>query len=227
MTPPVVDYRQLRPSNLMEPRFRHLLYLLYWPLYGLLFMYVERFSPIEYYYPIYSPLDDYIPFCELFVIPYFLWFAYIAAGYVFFMLASRKEFIRLCIFLYTGMTVCLIIYTLFPNGQKLRVDYSQLGRDNILIGSIKMLQSSDTPFNVFPSIHCLNSIAMHIAIQKSKKITRYRKTIVISSLILCILIILSTVFTKQHSILDVYGAIGLSVVLYIIAYIPKYNFIKE
>lgn len=175
----------------------------------------------------YSRLDDIIPFCELFVIPYFLWFAYIAAGYCFFFFASRREFTRLCIFLYTGMTVCLIIYTIFPNGQNLRIDYNELGRDNILIDAISKLQGFDSSYDVFPSIHCLNSIAMHIAIHKSKHITKYRKTIVISSLVLTILIILSTVFTKQHSIIDVFGAIILAIPLYLIAYIPKYNKIKD
>ena len=174
-----------------------------------------------------SKLDHFIPFCELFVIPYFLWFAYIFLGFVFFFFASKKEFFRMCMFLYTGMTICLIIYTVFPNGQTLRVNYDTLGRENFLIDCIKALQSSDTPYNVFPSIHCLNSFGMHIAIQKSKKITRYRKTIVISSFILMVSIALSTVFTKQHSILDVYGAIVLAIPLYFLAYLPKYSRIED
>ena len=172
-------------------------------------------------------LDHIIPFCELFAIPYFLWFAYIFLGFVFFFFASRKEFFRMCMFLFTGMTVCLIIYTVFPNGQNLRVDYEALGRENILIDWIRTLQGFDSSYDVFPSIHCLNSIGMHIAIQKSDKIKKYRKTIVISSFILALSIVLSTVFTKQHSILDVFGAFALAVPLYFIAYTPKYKFIND
>ena len=41
------------------------------------------------------------------------------------------------------------------------------------------------------------------------------------------MIILSTVFTKQHSILDVYGAIALAIPLYFLAYAPKYKYIKD
>lgn len=209
-------------------KYWHILYLIYFLLYMPYFTFLNTYTPtrdnITY---MYSRLDDIIPFCELFVIPYFLWFAYIAAGYCFFFFASRREFTRLCIFLYTGMTVCLIIYTIFPNGQNLRIDYNELGRNNILIDAISKLQGFDSSYDVFPSIHCLNSIAMHIAIHKSKHITKYRKTIVISSLVLTILIILSTVFTKQHSIIDVFGAIILAIPLYLIAYIPKYNKIKD
>ncbi len=214
-------------KNLFK-KYWHILYLIYFLLYMPYFTFLNTYTPtrdnITY---MYSKLDDIIPFCELFVIPYFLWFAYIAVGYCFFFFASRKEFTRLCIFLYTGMTLCLIIYTIFPNGQNLRINYDELGRDNILIYPIKTLQNFDTAFNVFPSIHCLNSIGMHIAIHKSNHITKNRKTIVISSFVLTVLIIFSTVFTKQHSILDVFGAIILAVPLYLLAYLPKYKLIKD
>ena len=133
----------------------------------------------------------------------------------------------MCIFLYTGMTVCLIIYTVFPNCQNLRVDYSTLGRDNLLIDVVKMIQGVDTADNVLPSIHCLNSIGMHIAIAKSKKITRYRKTVVWSSFVLTVLIILSTVMLKQHSILDVLAAFALAVPLYFLAYKTKLRRIQD
>ena len=209
-------------------KYWHALFLIYFLLYMPYFTFLNTYTPSrDNIFYMYSKLDDLIPFCELFVIPYFLWFAYIAIGYCFFFLVSRKEFIRLCIFLYTGMTVCLIIYTIFPNGQNLRVNYDELGRDNFLIYPIKTLQSYDTAFNVFPSIHCLNSFAMHIAIHKSKHISKHRKPIVIGSLILTILIVLSTVFTKQHSILDVFGAIILAIPLYLLAYLPKYKLIKD
>ncbi len=209
-------------------KYWHILYLIYFLLYMPYFNFLNIYTPTrENITYMYCKLDDLIPFCELFVIPYFLWFAYIAVGYCFFFIVSRKEFTRLCIFLYAGMTICLIIYTIFPNGQNLRINYEELGRDNILIDAIRALQGYDSSYDVFPSIHCLNSIAMHIAIHKSKHITKYRKTIVISSFILSLSIVLSTVFTKQHSVLDVFGAIILSVFLYLIAYLPKYKCIKD
>ncbi len=209
-------------------KYKHGILLLYFALYMPYFMFLNEFTPQrEHVTMMYSKLDDLIPFCELFVIPYFIWFAYIAAGYAFLLLVSREEFVRMCIFLYTGMTVCLIIYTVFPNGQQLRIDYENLGRNNILIDAIRFLQNGDTPFNVFPSIHCLNSIGMHIALAKSKFLGKYRKPVVIVSFILMVLIVLSTVFVKQHSIVDVYGAILLSIPLYFLSYKTKLNFIKK
>ncbi|MBQ7035428.1 MAG: hypothetical protein IJN34_06795 [Clostridia bacterium] len=166
----------------------------------------------------YCKLDDMIPFNEWFVIPYFLWFLYIAAGYIFLFFNNRSDFLRMCTFLYVGMTTCLIIYMIFPNYQDLRVDYETLGRSNILTEAIRLLQLGDSNYDVFPSIHCLNSIGMNIALAKNKW-CRKRPWIIALVTLLSISICLSTVFVKQHSVLDMFGAIGLSVPLYLISYV--------
>ena len=66
-------------------------------------------------------IDDMIPFCEIFVIPYFLWFVYIAASCVFMLLkANNQEFISFALSLIIGMSVCMIICMIYPNGLTLR-----------------------------------------------------------------------------------------------------------
>lgn len=49
MIKPSVDYRQFRFSKLNTPEFSHVWLLLYWPLFGLGFSYVERFYPVAHY----------------------------------------------------------------------------------------------------------------------------------------------------------------------------------
>ena len=110
---PVVDYRRLRPSNLMSEEFRHLWLLLYWPLYGLLFYYVELAYPVDYYFPVYCPLDDLIPFNELFVIPYTIWFVCIAGMVVYTMFYDIDSFKRLMWFSIVTYTVTIVIYLFF------------------------------------------------------------------------------------------------------------------
>lgn len=207
-------------------KYKHAILLAYLLVYMPWFSFLNTWTPTQDPYPIYCGLDDLIPFCEWFAIPYFLWFAYIVAGHIFLFFTSREDFVRMCIFLYTGMTICLIIYTLFPNCQQLRVDYDTLGRTNLLIEAIATLQGMDTPCNVFPSIHCLNSIGMHIALSKSQHLGRHRDAWVRSSFILMVLIILSTVFIKQHSVLDALGSFVLAVPLYFLAYRPKLEGLK-
>ena len=73
---------------------------------------------------IHTRFDDLIPFSEYFVIPYFIWFLYIPVVVLFFLFNSKKEFFKLCQILFIGMSACLLICTLWPNAQPLRVDLS-------------------------------------------------------------------------------------------------------
>lgn len=179
------------------------------------------------YTSIHIKLDNYIPFNEWFVIPYLLWFAYVAITVLYFLFKSKEEFYGYTAFLFVGMTICLIIYTFWPNMQSLRPDLSSLGRDNILIRLISHIYATDTPTNVCPSIHVYNSIGTHIAIIKNSKLGK-NKLIKMSSFVLCISICLSTVFIKQHSAFDILSAIALAIVMYLLVYIlPERNAIKE
>ena len=77
MRKPVVDYRQLRLSNLTSPKFRHLLLLLGWVGYFLVYFLTENLIPDEKCHPVWCPLDEIIPFNEWFVIPYVGWYGLI------------------------------------------------------------------------------------------------------------------------------------------------------
>ena len=58
------------------------------------------------YHLIHTPFDDMIPFCEFFVIPYFMWFGYIAWSVLYFGFCNknRREYYQLIINLGIGMT---------------------------------------------------------------------------------------------------------------------------
>lgn len=204
-------------------KYRHGWILSYFFVYVLWFTYLERTVTTKFH-PIYSRLDDLIPFNEVFIIPYFLWFAYIAVTVAYFLLTSKQDFYRCCAFLFSGMTICLIIYTIWPNGHYLRVDLASLGRSNIFIDMLSSIYSIDTATNVFPSIHVLNSVGAMIAINRSEKL-RNIAWLQWSALLLTVSICLSTVFLKQHSVLDIFGALALSAILYVVVYAP--NRLKE
>lgn len=194
------------------------------------FIYLTWFFLLEHrtgkIHVIHSRLDDLIPFNEIFVIPYFLWFAYIFITVAYFLLTSKKDFYRCCAYLFTGMTICLFIYTIFPNGHHLRVDIAGLGRKNIFLDILSNLYQFDTATDVFPSIHVFNSVGALIAIHKSERLTKI-KWLQFSALILTVLICLSTVFLKQHSVLDVFGALALNIVMYFIVYVPSWVKVRK
>ena len=111
MKKPVTDYREFRLSKLNSPEFKHVKLLLYWPVYGLLFLFVERFYQPEAYYSMHCALDDLIPFCEYFIVPYLLWFPYqvFVVAYFIFFNKNKREYYQLTLNLCMGMTVFLIV----------------------------------------------------------------------------------------------------------------------
>lgn len=180
------------------------------------FAYLEK-TVTTHFYEIHSKIDDYIPFIEYFIIPYLLWFAYILIGGLFIFFTDKKEFYKMAAFGITGMTLFLMICTVFPNGLHLRP--TTFARDNIFVDLVRQLYATDTPTNVLPSIHVYNSITIAIAIGRSK-VLENKKWIKAGSYILAILIILSTVFLKQHSITDVVCAFAIATGAYCVIYAP-------
>lgn len=87
---------------------------------------------------------------------------------------------------------------------------------------LNTIYASDTPTNVFPSIHVYNSLAVHIALHRSEWFQKH-KAFDIASLILCVSICMSTVLLKQHSITDVIGASILMAVMYTLVYATDYS----
>ena len=115
------------------------------------------------------------------------------------------------------MTLFLIISTIYPNGHLLRP--TEFSRNNIFIRLVCFIYWADTSTNILPSIHVFNSIAAHVAVMNAPGL-KNKKWTVRGSLILCVSIILSTMFIKQHSVLDVVLAFGLAGILYPVFYMP-------
>lgn len=178
------------------------------------FAYLEK-TVTSHYHLIHLKPDDLIPFCEVFVIPYLLWFAYVAAVVLYFFFRDKDDYFRICTFLFTGMTIFLIVSTLWPNGHNLRPIV--MPRDNVFTKLVSMLYRTDTPTNLWPSIHVYNSLGCHFAVMKSARLEKH-KGIRAGSLILCVSIILSTMFIKQHSVFDVTTAFIMAAVMYGIVY---------
>lgn len=195
--------------------YSHAWVLLYAFIYFPWFTYLER-HVTDNYFVIHSIFDDYIPFCEYFIIPYLLWFAYIAVtlGYLFF--NDKQGFYKASAIMFSGMTIFLIICTVFPNGLNLRPEV--FPRDNMFTDMVKVLYKTDTPTNVLPSIHVFNSIGAGIAISHSNDLKKHR-WIQISAYILAALIILSTMFLKQHSVTDVIAAVTMACIIYPFVYV--------
>lgn len=192
---------------------KHFLLLGLFPLLLLVFFYCEKTVVAKYY--MHSFLDDRIPFIKEFVIPYYIWYAYLAFGFLALGLASKNDFYKFYIFVAGGMLVCYTIYLILPNAENLR---PKITGTDFFSTAIKKIYSVDTPTNVSPSIHVFDSIAVHIGIVKCSKF-KNKTLLKLVSFIFMILISASTVFIKQHSIIDVFWAIVLAAVFFISIYV--------
>lgn len=200
-------------------KYKHTWILSYFFLYMGWFVYLEGRTNLVHV-TIHSPFDDLIPFCEYFIIPYLLWFIYIAVTIAYFLFTDKENYYKCCAFLFVGMTICLTIYTFFPNQQNLRP--AHFSSENVFTKLVLMIYNSDTCTNVCPSIHVFNSIGVHIAIWKSERL-HDKKWLQICSGVLAFSICLSTVFLKQHSVVDGICGILLSIVMYVFVYKVDYK----
>ena len=220
MRKPVVDYKQFRLSKLTKPEYNHLLYLLGWVGYFILYFVTENFIPTENCHVIYSPLDDLLfPFCEWFVIPYVFWYLLIAFTLVYFALYNPKNFKWFMSFIIVCQVVGMAIYIIYPNRQDLRPALDELGRQNPLTQLVGLLYSADTNTNVCPSMHVAYSIGIASAWLKEKTANVPFKIFIV---VCAVVISLSTAFIKQHSIVDAFVALPVCLLAEVIGFSKEY-----
>ena len=69
---------------------------------------------------IHCPLDDKIPLCEWFLIPYASGFILLIGSPLYFLITDKRDFLKVTFMMFNGMTISLVIYAIFPNGLNLR-----------------------------------------------------------------------------------------------------------
>lgn len=208
----ITDYRKFRFSKLNTPEFSHLKYLIFWPIYGIVFSVLERGWIRDYYYPMHCALDDYIPFCEYFLIPYMFWFVFLVGMILYTLLFDTGSFRKLMQFIILTYTTTIVIYILFPNCQELRPVTFE--RDNIFTQFMASFYEFDTNTNVCPSLHVIGSLAVMFSSWHSKHFSSLPWQIAFTGT--AVLISVSTVFLKQHSAIDVLGAVPICIAAYIL-----------
>ena len=194
---------------------RYYLYLLYIPIYLVMFFVTEHFIDASAdYWVSYVPFDDVIPFVDWFVVFYMLWYPILIGVGVLLLIKDKAAYERYVLMIIAGFTASIIFFWVFPNGQNLRP--ASFDDDNIFTRVIGGLYASDTNTNVLPSMHVYGSLCAMIALLDSDKIKNF--WLVSAGLLVCVLICASTCFIKQHSILDAVAAIVMCIPLYLAVY---------
>jgi hypothetical protein len=208
MKKPVVDYTKLRFSNISSKEYRHLLLLLGWVAYLIMYVVTERI-PVSSCHDVHSVVDDIVPFNEYFAIFYVSWYLFMVASILHFMLYDIKSFVRAEKLIVGMQIVAVITYLVWPSVQNLRPDHFE--HDNICTQMMGFLYKIDTPTGVCPSLHVGYTLAVLSAWLFTSKDVKTWKKILLS--VWSFMICLSVLFVKQHSFTDVWAAVVMYIFL--------------
>lgn len=216
MKKPVVDYRTFRLSKINEPQFSHLKLLLGWIGYFALYFITENLIPIESCHVVHCWLDDVIPFCEYFVIPYVGWYVLIVFSLLYFALYNISSFRELSTYIIITQILAMAIYIAYPNRQDLRP--AEFTQENFFTHIISFLYAFDTNSNVCPSLHVAYSLGIASAWVKEKVAVWAKVLVVVAVILIC----MSVAFIKQHSVVDIIVALPVCVLAEGVVYGKSY-----
>jgi len=142
------------------------------------------------------PLDNVIPLVSPFIVIYLLAFLQWVIGYVVAARESREMCARIVSADIIAKTICFLFFIIMPTS----IDRPEVTGNGIFDYITKFIYFMDTPINLFPSIHCLESYAVVRFAFSYKKVGRAYK---ISMCIFSLLVFASVLFTRQHFFIDI------------------------
>ncbi|MDR6553510.1 phosphatase PAP2 family protein [Paenibacillus qinlingensis] len=172
--------------------------LLLIPLVGLNYIHLNQDTGTAY--SLMTDLDRQIPFIKGFVVPYLGWYGFLAVGFLYLAYRDRSNYFQTLVEFIIGLLLCYGVYAIYQT----TVPRPDLAGSDWLLRTVQWVYSSDEPFNCFPSTHVLTAYLMMRAYLRSVPIAIRYKIITAGT---AVLIIASTLFVKQHVIMDIVGAV--------------------
>ena len=214
---PVVDYREFKLSRINDPEFSHLKLLGGWLVYFALYLITENLIPAGSCHVSHCWLDDIIPFNEYFLLFYCFWYVLIVVSLGYFLLYDIGSFRKLQTYIMITQAVAMMIYIIYPSVQIGRP--AVMPHDNLLCNVMMFIYTVDTPTGVCPSLHVAYSMGIASVWSKCRKAPKWWKGFVF---IATVLISVSVVFVKQHSVLDIVFAMPVGMLAEYIVYERKH-----
>lgn len=171
--------------------------------YQAIIYFLAKFTPFQEHI-IGSTLDSKIPFIPIFIIPYVLWYLFLVVVPCVLYSQDKKTFYQYITTNILVDTVATIIFIFYPT----LLIRPEIAVDSVSTWIVNLIYWGDTPaLNCFPSVHCANCFVAIFITAKSNKIRNKDRFFTI---LFGILIIFSTLFVKQHAVIDVVGALFLA-----------------
>ncbi len=154
----------------------------------------EKFFDLSIY------LDSLIPVMPVWIYIYILTYPFWVISFVLICRDSKEMCCKALSAEMLGKIVCAIIFISLPTF----IVRPEVEVDSLSTFLLNFIYKADTPDNLFPSMHCSISYFAVRYVLKCSKIPKWYK---ISAVVMTVLICFSVVFTKQHVVLDIPGAL--------------------
>ena len=182
-----------------------------------------KFCQSDYHY-INATIDTNIPFIPWFIYIYNLFYPFVFLSLYYIYCKDMNKYYRGVMAGIVGYLICDIIYLIYPTIM-IRSDISSIPMDYLTMLVVKITYYFDEPaLNCFPSIHCLFCFQVIITTFVSKNVNIKNKTIIS---VIGLLIIISTLFVKQHYFYDVIAALGVCIIANTMIYLIKRILLKK
>ncbi|WMT38972.1 phosphatase PAP2 family protein [Paenibacillus sp. D2_2] len=187
--------------------YRPLLWILLIPLLNICYMVLNHEGPRVY--NLMTDIDAQIPFVPAFIVPYLSWYPFIIIMLIVILANSRETYYRTLIALCLGLITSYFIYYFYQT----TVSRPLITGEGILYSLVRFTYITDNPFNCFPSIHVLTTYLVWRGALERNGINIVMRFF---TSFMFVAIVLSTLFVKQHYLLDIAAAILIAEVLYFI-----------
>ncbi len=162
------------------------------------------------------PLDDLIPIVSIFIIPYIWSYAYWAMGPMIVSKCEKEHFKDFLAALLLSCVAGMLVLAFFPTYMdRVAEGLFVVPANPTIFDKVRMfwysLDGSRMAYNLLPSFHCMDSTLCYLGVAGRKEIPLWIR---IYSLVITILIYASTVFVKQHYVLDIVSGVLLAVIAY-------------
>lgn len=154
------------------------------------------FSDGLFHHNIMLPVDYKIPFIPVFIVIYVLAFPFWILSGLLVARESKETCSRVLSAVILAKIVCGVIYIFYPT----TMTRPEVTGTDFFSWLTRFIYWIDKPYNLMPSIHCMDSWFCWRGLFGCKKVPQWYKKF---SLIFAILICLSTLFVHQHVIIDV------------------------
>ncbi|MBR3641053.1 MAG: phosphatase PAP2 family protein [Oscillibacter sp.] len=162
------------------------------------------------------PLDDRIPLVSAFIIPYVWAYLYWAMAPMAVSLCEKRHFAD---YMAANLLACAagtLVLALFPTYMDRVAEGIFATPENpTFFDRLRLfwysLDGSETAYNLLPSFHCINSTLCYLGVAGRAELPKWFR---VYSLVTALLIFASTVYVKQHYVLDVIAGVALAAIVW-------------